>query len=87
MVKLWKLTLSTYLVSFSKTMSLNGNEICSSSSKIHVWKIKEVFWQMVPNHEKMKGSLYAITKHSIVNYWMCGALLWTTIQVNELLTS
>jgi hypothetical protein len=26
MVKLWKLTLSTYLVSFSETISLNGNE-------------------------------------------------------------
>lgn len=64
-----------------------GWKFCSNSSEIHVWKIGEVFWQTVPNHEKWQGSLYAIMKHSMVNYWMCGALLWTPIQVNELLTS
>jgi hypothetical protein len=90
MVKLWKLTLSTYLVSFSKKYIFEwGWKFCSSSSssKFHIWKIGKVFWQTGPNHEKWQRSLYAIMKHSIVNYWMCGALLWTPIQVNELLTS
>jgi hypothetical protein len=78
---------SACLVSLSKIIFLNGVRIFSRSSKLHIWKTKTCFLQMVPNCENWWGGLYATMKHSTTKCWTCENLLWIVAQINKLFIS